>query len=46
MASNLTTLINEGAKEATGGSYRLHGVYQLKSGWKFSSIRWKFSSIS
>ena len=30
MASNLTkTLINEGAKEATGGSYRLHGVKRV-----------------
>ena len=32
MASNLTkTLINEGAKEATGGSYRLHGVKRVST---------------
>lgn len=32
MASNLTkTLINEGAKEATGGSYRLHGVKRVRT---------------
>jgi hypothetical protein len=39
MASNLTkTLINEGAKEATGGSYRLHGVKRVKKGGSFLQL--------
>jgi hypothetical protein len=40
MASNLTkTLINEGAKEATGGSYKLHGVKRVtKKGGSFLQL--------
>jgi len=40
MASNLTkSLINEGAKEATGGSYRLHGVKRVtKKGGSFLQL--------
>jgi hypothetical protein len=40
MASNLTkTLINEGAKEATGGGYRLHGVKRVtKKGGSFLQL--------
>ena len=40
MASNLTkTLINEGAKEATGGSYRLHGMKRVtKKGGSFLQL--------
>ena len=41
MASNLTkTLINEGAKEATGRSYRLHGVKRVgtKKGGSFLQL--------
>jgi len=40
MASNLTkTLINEGAKEATGSGYRLHGVKRVtKKGGSFLQL--------